>query len=262
MRDARVTKQELLAAIDAVARTRAPAVTRGFRPGRGIAAVRAAVAKLTEEPCRAGDLSVPLILALAAHEPWDEIPYDLLEPLFDAVRVLARFSESRRPVEVPIEASDVVVRHGDVRVRGDLEIRGALLVTGSLHVTGAIRNMGDEWYSGTLVVLGDVRAPRMLCLGPTAIGGTLALAQGLMTAYYHDTDSSLVARAIETPVWVELGDISGRVRGKRTVAHHLHHQAWIAKRLSRYFDGTSRRLAWPEYDAAFFRAARRAASRS
>jgi hypothetical protein len=260
---------------------RAPAVTRGFRPGRGVAAVRRALAALaradggTRAPAPArgrrrrggparmvapAELTLALFTEVCAHEPWDELPHHLLEPLFDATRVLARLPPEPAPIEGGRVAENLLcVRRGDVTVRGDLEVRGGLVVTGSLRVSGAIRAYGEEWHSGALVVLGDVQAARMIQLGPAAIGGTLALRQGLITAYYHDSDGSLVARRIEAPIWLERGDITGRVRATRAIAHVLRFQAWLERRLPAYFEGESRKVDWHEFDARFFRAAVRAA---
>jgi hypothetical protein len=256
-----VTRRALLDACDAVARTRL-SVARGFRPGRGLPAVRRAIRALeVAEPFDAAELCLALVIELCAHEPWDDLDHGLLEPLFDALRVVSRVPATRRPKPITkVAEAEVAVRHGDVRVRGDLELRGALLVTGSLTVSGAIHALGAEWSSGTLVVLGDVSAQRMSCLGPCAIGGTLALSQGLITAYYHDTSSSLVAHRITAPIWFDRGDIGRRVHGAREVPIRLRAQAWIEKRLPEYFEGSSRKVDWEDFDAAFYRRAIRAAN--
>lgn len=191
-----------------------------------------------DQPFAAGELRLALVKALMHHEPWDELPHQVLEPLFDALLVLARFPEAPR---------------------GDLVLRGTLLVAGSLRVSGAIHALGEEWYSGTLVVLGDVSAARMNALGPCVIAGTLALKLGLSTAYDHDTDSSLVARRLEAPIWFDRGDIAGRVRGTKQIPRRLRFQKWIPKQLPKYFDGESRTVEWHDFDAAFYRAAIRAA---
>lgn len=255
-----VTKRELLDACAAVARERLPAVARGFKPGRGLPAVRRAIDALAvPEPFDPAELCLALFIELSAHEPWNELDHALLEPLFDALRVVARVPAPPRKPFTKVEESRIAVRIGDVSVRGDLELRGALLVAGSLKVSGAIHALGEEWYSGTLVVLGDVRAQRMSCLGPCAIGGTLALAQGLITAYYHDTSSSLVARRITAPIWFDRGDIDKRVHGAREVPIRLRYQRWIAKRLPEYFEEHSRKVDWQDFDATFYRRAIRAA---
>jgi hypothetical protein len=252
-----VTKRQLLDAVKQLSPT--PAIVRGFRPDRGLATVRKAISAIkTAEPFNPAELCVDLVVKLAQHEPWDELNHHLLEPLFAAVRVLNGFG-SRNPVATPIAGDKLVVRAGDVTIRGDLEIRGSLLIAGSLQVSGAIRNMGDDWSSGTLIVLGSVKAARMVCLGPTAIGGALALKDGLITSYYHDTDSTLVARRIETPIWIDRGDIAGRVKAAKAIQHKLRFQPWIARQLCKYFDEELCKVAWTDFDAAFFRKARAAA---
>lgn len=263
-----LTPHALLEACDATAAERLPAVTRGFRPGRGLAEVRRTIRALSKAnqraPFDARLVCLELFKTLMEHEPWDELRHHPLEPLFDAMRVLHSLrvltSERGRTTVPPIGEAACHLRHGDLKVRGDLFVRGALFVTGSLDVTGAIHAFGDEWSSGTLVVLGDVRAARMNGLGPIAIGGTLSLSQGLSTAYYHDTDSTLVARNIEAPIWFDRGDIAGRIRGRKRIAHALRFQAWIPKRLPDYFEERTRKVEWKEFDAAFYVAARRAAA--
>jgi hypothetical protein len=256
-----VTKRQLLEACDAVARTHEPSVARGFRPGRSLPAVRKAIRALAvREPFVAGELCLALAQALVDHEPWDALPHHLVEPLYDALRTLRLFPEPPRPLQAnTIEESACAIRHGRISVRGDLVVRGTLLLTGSLSVSGMIHAAGDSWSSGTLIVLGDVRAARMNCLGPCAIGGTLRLKHGLSTAYYHDTDSSLIARRIEAPIWIDRGDIAGRVHGAAAIPRRLRFQRWIPVRLPKYFDGESRRVDWRDFDAAFYRQAIKAA---
>jgi hypothetical protein len=90
------TKRDALAACEAVARERLPAVTRGFRPGRGLVEVKKAIRKLPAS-FPPDELVLGLIDRLFAHEPWDTIRHDLLEPLFDALRVLKRLPHQPRP---------------------------------------------------------------------------------------------------------------------------------------------------------------------
>ena len=68
-----------------------------------------------------------------------------------------------------------------------------------------------------------------------------------------------MARRIKAPIWLERGDITGRVRATRAIAHVLRFQAWLERRLPAYFEGESRKVDWHEFDARFFRAAVRAA---
>lgn len=256
----KVTRKQLLEACDLVAKTTCRPVARGFRPGRGLRAVRRAIKSLPDRPLAPGELCLPLVSALMDHEPWDVLPHHLLEPLFDGLRVLARWPDPpRSTTATTIGEAKVTLCLGDMAVRGDLFVRGTLLVAGSLRVSGAIHALGEEWYSGTLLVLGDVHAARMNALGPGIIAGTLALKQGLSSAYYHDTAASLVARRIEAPIWFDRGDIAGRVRGTKQIARRLRFQKWLSLRLPKYFDGESRKVKWQDFDAAFYRAAIRAA---
>jgi hypothetical protein len=228
---------------------------RGFRPDRGVDRVRKAISAIeTVEPFNPAELCVGLVMKLAQHEPWNHLKHHLLEPLFTAIRALEDFA-SRDPVKTSIAGNALVVRAGDVVIRGDLEVAGALLIAGSLKVSGAKHNMGEFWSSGTLVVLGSVEAGRMVSLGPTAIGGSLTLKEGLITSYYHDTDSTLVARRIETPIWIDRGDIAGRVHAAKIIEHKLRFQQWIPKRLGNYFDDEQNKVEWNEFDTAFFREA-------
>lgn len=260
---ATVTKQQLLEACDALERERLPALTRtnpAFRPGHGLKEVRKVIRSIkAAQPFSVDELGLALATKLVAHEPWDNLRHELLEPMFDMLRLIRRFPAQPRPLKRNKVADHDVAIHGDLVINGDLTIRGLLLVAGSLAVNGAIHALGDEWWSGTLVVLGDVRALRMNALGPCAIGGTLRLKQGLSTAYYHDTDSSLIARRIEAPIWFDRGDIKGRVRGTVAIEHRLRFEAWIAARLPKYFDDELRKVAWQRFDAPFYRAAKRAA---
>lgn len=255
---AQFTKRHWLDACAAVERERTVAVAEEFRPGRGLARVRRALRALKTGPLTEGVFAA-LVQEVVDHKPWSALEHHLLEPLFDALRVLARLSLSPRPLGNTIGDGDWAVRSGDVSVRGDLEVRGALLVTGSLRVSGSIDALGADWSSGIVVVLGDVHAARMHALGPCAIGGTLCLRQGLSTAYYHDTSSGLVARRLEAPVWLDRGDTTGRVQARRTVEHALRFQRWLPKRLPDYFEGEMMKVKWRDLDAAFFRKALRAA---
>ena len=248
------SKQALLDALAKLPRMKA--IGSRFRPGRGAAAIRKALPDELED---VDELALLLVKQLFAHEPWDSLKHHLLEPLFDATRLLGTFPHDHRISNIP-EAT-VCVRRGPVRVKGDLAIRGVLLVAGDLHVNGTLLPLGEEWYSGTLVVTGNVYATRASILGPVAIGGTFALKQGLMTAYFHDTSSTLTARRIEAPIWFDRGDIDRRVVGTKAIPHRLRFQKWIDQELGDYFEEQNRKVDWDDFDAAFYRKAVRAASR-
>ncbi|HEY4055423.1 MAG TPA: hypothetical protein VGM39_02405 [Kofleriaceae bacterium] len=250
----RVTKAELLGAVKAVKREKLKALSRELRPGKGLAEVTRAINALPDEPDRPQTFCLPLAQALSAHEPWDEHPYKPLEPLFDAARVLAHFWDKAPKIKNPVADEHCTVVRGDLHVRRDLHVKGMLVVCGSLRVDGAIHNYGSEWWSGTLIVLGDVTAKRMLALGPTAIGGTLRLSQGACSAYYHDNEGLLVARKIIAPIWFERGDHEDRIIGLSPPP--LRFEPWLHERLPKYFNEHDNVVAWRGFDAKFFKAAR------